>query len=67
MSGHDDAMSDDNQWWYCLKHNTVEPGAGCGNTDRLGPYASSEEAAQALQKAAERTEAWDNDPRWNDD
>ncbi len=67
MTGHDDAMSEDNQWWYCLRHSTVEQGEGCGNTDRLGPYASAEEASRALEKAAERTAEWDNDPRWNDD
>ena len=61
-------MSDDSgQWWYCLVHKTVEKGAGCGNTDRLGPYASEDEAAHAIEKAAERTEQWDNDPRWKDD
>ena len=65
--GHHDVMTQDNQWWYCLKHNAVEQGGGCGNTERLGPYASSEEASRALQKAAERTEEWDNDPKWNDD
>jgi hypothetical protein len=60
-------MSDDKQWWYCLKHEAVEQGDGCGNTDRLGPYASSDEAARAYQKVAERNEAWDNDPKWSDE
>jgi hypothetical protein len=67
MTGHHGAMTDDDQWWYCLRHKTVEQGDGCGNTDRLGPYATPEEASRALEKAAERTEAWDSDPRWNDD
>jgi len=61
-------MSDDNdQWWYCLKHQTVERGDSCANTERLGPYASAEEAGKALSRAAERTESWDNDPKWNDE
>ncbi len=40
---------------------------GCPNKARLGPYPTEAEAARALQIAAERTEAWDEDPDWNDD
>jgi hypothetical protein len=57
----------DEQWWYCMKHRTVEGGAGCSNTDRMGPYSSRDEAAAAIHNAAERTQAWETDPRWNDD
>jgi hypothetical protein len=46
------------RWYYCLKHDAVEPEAGCANKDRLGPYASQEEAANALALAARRNEAW---------
>lgn len=60
-------MSDAGEYWFCLKHHTVEGVAGCPNKDRLGPYPSEAEAARALEKAAERTEAWDEDPAWNDD
>lgn len=56
----------DSEYWFCLKHHTVEPGAGCRANDRLGPYSSEAEAARALEKVAERNEAWENDPRWND-
>lgn len=55
------------RWWYCLEHHTVEEPDGCGTSNRLGPYASAEEASRALEKVQERNEAWDNDPRWNDD
>lgn len=55
------------QFWYCVKHHDVEPEEGCRAKDRLGPYASREEASQALAKVEERNERWDNDPRWNDD
>ena len=24
-------------WWFCLRHHTVEPDAGCPGKDRLGP------------------------------
>ncbi|MEU8140069.1 hypothetical protein [Streptodolium elevatio] len=59
-------MSDD-QWYYCIKHSTVEQGAGCRANDRLGPYPTREAAAHALESASQRTreedrkdEDWDN-------
>ncbi|MGA8211759.1 MAG: hypothetical protein WB441_04645 [Nocardioidaceae bacterium] len=58
---------DEGQFWFCLKHHRVEGDEGCRSADRLGPYATEQEAANALEKVAERNEAWDNDPDWNDD
>lgn len=55
------------KFYFCLDHHRVEPQEGCSPSHRLGPYASEAEAARALEKVAERNEAWDNDPRWNDD
>ncbi|WP_134767602.1 hypothetical protein [Nocardioides sp. 1609] len=61
-------MADDApEFWYCLKHSTVEGRDGCPNKDRLGPYASEAEAARAIETAHEKSEAWDRDPAWNDD
>jgi hypothetical protein len=58
----------DGDWWYDLKTKSVVQDNRAGKvTDRLGPYASREEAERALDKVAERNEAFDNDPRWNDD
>ena len=54
-------------YWYCVKHSTVEVEQGCPAIDRLGPYASRAEAEGALTKAAQRNQEWDNDPAWNDD
>lgn len=54
-------------YWFCLNHHAVEPQDGCAYKDRLGPYDTEEEASHALEKAAERTKAWDSDPAWNDD
>jgi len=54
------------QWYWCLVHHRVEPYDGCPADDRLGPYASREDAAGALDRAQERNEAWDTDPRFND-
>jgi hypothetical protein len=53
------------QWFYCLKHGTVEPPEGCRAADRLGPYPDRETAARALEIARERTEANDRaDREW---
>ena len=41
-------MSDEQEYWFCLKHHTVEPREGCRNQDRLGPYSSEAEASRAL-------------------
>jgi len=60
-------MTDDDQWWFCLKHQSVEHGDVCANAERMGPYASREEAERSLSNAAERTEQWDNDPKWKAD
>lgn len=54
------------EFWYCVKHHRVEGDEGCPNKDKLGPYASETDAARALEITAERNEAWDNDPKWND-
>ena len=55
------------EYWFCLKHQAVEGAEGCRSQDRLGPYATADEASRALDKVAERNENWDNDPDWNDD
>ena len=55
------------EWYYCIEHGTVEPKFGCRITDRIGPFATREEAAKALEKVEERNKEWDNDPNWDDD
>ena len=57
----------DGEWYYCLTHSAVEPFDGCKSEERLGPYPTRADAALALEKGKERNEAWDNDPRFNDD
>ncbi|MGP4110677.1 hypothetical protein ACTWP5_07140 [Streptomyces sp. 4N509B] len=54
------------EWYYCLKHRRVEEGPDCPARNRLGPYASREEAAEAIDIAHEREATWRTDPRWND-
>lgn len=66
--GYVPPMSDTEQeFWFCLTHHTVEGEEGCRNADRLGPYPTREQAARALDIVEERNEAWDHDPKWNDD
>lgn len=55
------------QWWYCMRHSTVEGEDGCANIHRMGPYASQDEAARALRTAADKSEAWEQDERWKDE
>ena len=52
-------MDTEQRWYYCLRHNTVEPEPGCPAKDRLGPYPTQEEAARALDKVRERNKEWD--------
>lgn len=54
------------EWYYCIKHAKVEEGPECPARDRLGPYATRREAANALETAKTRNQAWENDPNWND-
>jgi hypothetical protein len=56
------------EYWFCVKHHAVETPPGmCPPIDRLGPYPTYAEAERALERAEERNEEWDHDPRWNDD
>jgi hypothetical protein len=61
-------MADEKDWWYDLTTKSAVQDSKAGKaTERLGPYASRDEAEQALAKVDERNAAYDNDPRWNDD
>lgn len=57
----------DEQWYYCMDHQAVEQLESCDSRNRLGPYATRTEAGQALDRAAQRNESWDEDPRFNDE
>ena len=52
-------MNEQQSWWFCVKHKTVEPEDGCPAKDRLGPYPTREAAAHALETAKKRNEEWD--------
>lgn len=57
----------DQEWYFCLEHGTVEPREGCSILDRMGPYPTKEEAARALETSKQRNQAWENDPRFQED
>lgn len=51
-------MAGDDQWWYNTKTQAVERGSDSPWTDRVGPYASAEEAAGAPARIAENSRRW---------
>ena len=54
------------QFWFNTKTKQVEQGRQSHYTDLMGPYASREEAQKALDTAASRNDAWDDeDDRWS--
>ncbi|HEV7823817.1 MAG TPA: hypothetical protein VGP02_02795 [Mycobacteriales bacterium] len=57
------------QYYWCLKHNTVESGdALCKSAERLGPYADRASAQHALETVRDRNESWEaEDRRWDKD
>lgn len=62
-----DEVGRNRAWYYCLRHERVEPEDGCKAKDRLGPYASPEAAEQGLQSLHEREERLaEEDREWAD-
>ncbi len=58
----------DAEYWYNPSTGEVEQGRQSPWTDRMGPYPTREAAQEALDQAARRTEAWDEeDRRWRED
>lgn len=53
------------QYWYNTSTGEVEEGRRSSWRGRLGPYPTREEAAQAMQTAESRNEAWEEeDEAW---
>ncbi|SJN43312.1 hypothetical protein [Luteococcus japonicus] len=59
-------MAELEKWYWSLKQHRVVGEGEEKAEDRLGPYATQAEAAQALDHVKERNEAWATDPRFND-
>lgn len=59
----DDAQE---KWYYHVASGKVVHGKAGPWEDRMGPYESEEDARQALARAAERSQAFDDeDDDWN--
>lgn len=58
-----------NEWYFCLRHQTVErEGEGCANDHRMGPYPSREAAENWKETVDARNEEWDAEDRaWEGD
>lgn len=54
-------MTEGTQFYYNLSTGNVEEGAQSPGTELMGPYATRQEAEQALSTAAARNEKWDQD------
>lgn len=54
-------------WYWCLAHGRAETeDGGCPPPQRLGPYASREEAENYRERVEARNEAWDEqDEAWH--
>jgi hypothetical protein len=58
----------DEQFWYDLKtKSVVTDDNDIKAVDRLGPYATRDEAERALEKVEENNQAWDSDDDWGED
>lgn len=56
------------KFWFNLTTGQVEEGQQSPWDQVMGPYATREDAARALDIARERNEAWDDDDRgWKGD
>lgn len=54
-------MTEGTQFYFNLTTGTVEEGQQSPGTELMGPYATREEASRALQIAADRNKAWDEE------
>jgi hypothetical protein len=53
-------------YYYCLTHHEVERGARCRADNRLGPYATEDEARRWRERHEGREETWEaEDERWH--
>lgn len=56
------------KFYYNIETGEVEEGKQSSFANRMGPYDTAAEAANALQKAKERNEAWEaENADWDND
>ena len=51
------------RWYYCFKHDKVETQDDCRRRDRMGPYATREDAENWRERVADRNAEWDRKDR----
>lgn len=56
-------MTEGTQYYYNLSTGAVEEGAQSPAIERMGPYATREEAERALSNAAKRNQEWEEDDK----
>jgi len=60
-------MTEEKRYWYNVKTGAVEDGPQSMSKDRIGPFATYQEAANALATYEERNRAWDEEDEAEDD
>lgn len=66
MSSNDQDLTE-HGYYFNLETGAVEKGLQSSWTQRMGPYATHEDAQAALARAQQRTEQWDEQDReWNE-
>lgn len=48
-------------WFFNVRSGSVEGCSGARSADRLGPYATREEAEDALSRVRQRNDVWDDE------
>ena len=54
-------MSEQKNFWYNTRTGEVEEGPQSLGTDRIGPFATRDEAARALEIVAARAKQWNDE------
>jgi len=55
------AEDTENQYWYNMRTGAVEKGFQSASLDRVGPFATHDEAAHALEKLRANSAKWSED------
>jgi hypothetical protein len=56
----------EHQFWYNMRTGDVEQGFVSPSVDRVGPFATREEASHALEKLRANSAKWAEEDREND-
>ena len=62
----DPTATDGPPWFYNVRTGQVEGASGARAADRLGPYATREQAQAALERVQQRNDEWDEQDKDSD-